>query len=146
MVGFFWPFRREFNPLPFVQGLAAGGTTLALPTVVEKGEPLEFRVWEPQAKMALGPLDIPYPAEGLPVAPDAFLISLLGFDEAGFRLGYGAGYYDLTLARYEPQPLTIGVGFELGRLATIYPQPHDVPMDFIVTEAGVAKREGNVLV
>jgi 5-formyltetrahydrofolate cyclo-ligase len=63
----------------------------------------------------------------------------LGFDEAGYRLGYGAGYYDLTLASYQSKPLAVGVGFELGRLPTIYPQPYDVPMDFIVTEEGVAE-------
>ncbi len=115
----------------------AQGATVALPVVVAKNEPLEFRRWEPHTKMALGPLEIPYPAEGEVVQPQAFLISLLGFDDAGYRLGYGAGYYDRTLARYDPKPLTIGVGFELGRLPTIHPQPHDIPMDFIVTETGV---------
>lgn len=68
----------------------------------------------------------------------ALLVPLVGFDADGFRLGYGGGYYDRTLAVLEPKPLTIGIGFELGRLETIHPQPHDVPMDAIVTEAGVA--------
>jgi 5-formyltetrahydrofolate cyclo-ligase len=65
-------------------------------------------------------------------------VPLVGFDGDGFRLGYGGGYYDRTLAAMDPKPLTIGIGFELGRLDTIHPQPHDVPMDALVTEAGVA--------
>jgi 5-formyltetrahydrofolate cyclo-ligase len=142
LVAFYWPFRREFDPLPFVKRLLSEGAALALPVVVGRGCPLEFRRWEPGTPMALGVYDIPFPAGGAPVTPDAFLISLVGFDGACFRLGYGAGYYDLTLAAYECKPLAIGVGFELGRLATIYPQPYDVPMDFVVTEAGVGKREG----
>ena len=69
--------------------------------------------------------------------PTALLVPLVGFDADGFRLGYGGGYYDRTLAVMEAKPLTIGIGFELGRLETIHhPQPHDVPMDAIVTEAG----------
>jgi 5-formyltetrahydrofolate cyclo-ligase len=67
--------------------------------------------------------------------PDALLIPLIGFDAAGFRLGYGGGYYDRTLAVLGAA-LKIGVGHELGRLATIHPQPHDVPMDIVVTERG----------
>ena len=61
----------------------------------------------------------------------------MGFDEAGYRLGYGSGYYDRTVAVMPAKPLMIGVGFELSRLPTIHPHPHDVPMDYIVTEAGV---------
>jgi hypothetical protein len=66
------------------------------------------------------------------------LVPLLGFDEAGYRLGYGGGYYDRTLATMNPTPLTVGVGYEFARLETIYPQPHDIPLDAIVTEAGCA--------
>ncbi len=65
------------------------------------------------------------------------LIPLVGFDAQGYRLGYGGGYFDRTLAALSPRPRTIGVGFELGRLATIDPQPHDIPFDIIVTEAGI---------
>ena len=61
---------------------------------------------------------------------------LVGFDAQGYRLGYGGGYFDRTLAALARKPLTIGVGFEFARLPTIRPQPHDIPMDFIVTEAG----------
>jgi 5-formyltetrahydrofolate cyclo-ligase len=65
------------------------------------------------------------------------LVPLVGFDGRGYRLGYGGGFYDRTLTALSPKPLAIGVGYELGRLATIHPQPHDVPMNALVTEAGV---------
>ena len=74
------------------------------------------------------------PAERRLVHPDALLIPLVGYDAAGFRLGYGGGYYDRTLAVAAPRPFCIGVGYDDAEIATIYPQPHDIPMDFIVTE------------
>lgn len=140
LVGFYWPIRRELDPLPFVRKLIEAGGAAALPMVVGKGQPLEFRRWSPGTKMAVGVYDIPYPAEGPAVAPDVLLVPLLGFDEAGYRLGYGAGYYDRTIASFAAKPRLIGVGFELGRLATIHPQPHDIPMDVVVTERGVFPR------
>ena len=75
------------------------------------------------------------------LGPTILIVPLLGFDDAGFRLGYGGGYYDRTLAAMQPRPFTVGVGYELGRLPTIYPQPHDIPMDVIVTEAGMTRTE-----
>jgi 5,10-methenyltetrahydrofolate synthetase len=71
------------------------------------------------------------------VHPQALLVPLVGFDAEGYRLGYGAGYYDRTLASFPKTPITIGVGFELCRMNTIFPQPHDIPMDFVITEAGL---------
>ncbi|HXQ53400.1 MAG TPA: 5-formyltetrahydrofolate cyclo-ligase [Stellaceae bacterium] len=140
LVGIYWPIRREFDPLPLARRLVMGGAEFALPMVVGKGQPLEFRRWAPGVPMATGVYDIPYPADGPAVVPRLLIVPLLGFDAAGYRLGYGAGYYDRTLASYHPRPATIGVGFELGRLATIHPQPHDIAMDEIVTEAGFFRR------
>jgi len=137
LVGFYWPIRREFDPLPLVRRLTAAGGRAALPMVVGKGMPLEFRGWQPGARMAVGVYDIPYPAAGAAVLPEVLLVPLLGFDGACFRLGYGAGYYDRTLASFPVKPLAIGVGFELGRLETIHPQPHDIAMDAVVSEAGI---------
>ena len=71
------------------------------------------------------------------MAPDLVWVPLLGFDSAGYRLGYGGGYYDRTLGRALPRPFAVGIGYERVRLASIRPQPHDIPMDAIVTEAGV---------
>src|SRR5690606_21931832 len=90
-------------------------------------------------KLGRGIWNIPIPAEREPVRPTALLVPVVGFDAAGYRLGYGGGYYDRTLALLEPRPLTIGVGYAGARLDTIHPQPHDIPLDAIVTEAGVVR-------
>ncbi len=136
-LGCYWPYRREYDCIPLMRQVIAAGGWAALPVVLEKNHPLEFRRWTPETKMEAGVWNILHPAEGEPVHPAALLIPLVGFDEAGYRLGYGAGYYDRTLAAFPHTPLTIGVGFELSRMATIHPQSHDVPMDYVVTEAGV---------
>ncbi len=87
--------------------------------------------------MVKGAFGISYPAEGIPVQPQLLLVPLLGFDVENYRLGYGGGYYDRTLAGMPEKPRTVGVGLELGRLITIHPHPFDIPLDHIVTEAGV---------
>ena len=135
VVGFYWPFKGEYDVRRIARQLHARGTRLALPVVVEKNRPLVFRPWTPEAKMVPGIWNIPVPAEGPAVEPDALLVPLVGFDGDGYRLGYGGGYYDRTLASLRRRPLTIGIGFELAELPTIHPQPHDIPMDAIVTEA-----------
>jgi 5-formyltetrahydrofolate cyclo-ligase len=145
VVAFYWPFRREFDPLPLMRKLIAEGREAALPVVVEKNQKLEFRPWRPGAKMALGVYDIPYPAEGKDVTPEALLVPMVGFDRAGYRLGHGGGYYDRTLAAFPKKPLCIGTGFALGRIHSIHPLPHDIPMDFIVTEERTLQRVGNRL-
>jgi len=81
--------------------------------------------------------DLPVPEGTAVVRPQAMLIPPVGFDSRGYRLGYGGGYFDRTLTILRPQPLKFGVAFELSRIATIQPQPYDVPMDFIVTESGI---------
>jgi 5-formyltetrahydrofolate cyclo-ligase len=144
-LGCYWPFRREYDCIPLMRQIIDAGGKVALPVVIAKGQPLEFRAWTPQAKMEAGVWNILHPAEGPAVHPTALLVPLVGFDEAGYRLGYGAAFYDRTLAAFPKTPMTIGVGFELNRMPTIFPQPHDVPMDWIVTEAGVVHtRAGHV--
>jgi 5-formyltetrahydrofolate cyclo-ligase len=144
-VGFYWPFQGEFDPLPAVNVLRSLGASAALPVIIEKNRPLKFFEWSPTAKMSNGIFNIPVPVDTDEIKPNAMLIPLIGFDERGYRLGYGGGYYDRTLADMSPPPLKIGVAFELGRLPTITPQPHDIPMDFIVTEAGVYYNHGKGL-
>jgi 5-formyltetrahydrofolate cyclo-ligase len=139
LLGFYWPFRGEIGPHPLVRRLIERGARAALPVVIEKGQPLEFWDWRPGTPLRRGIWDIPIPAERRVVRPTALLVPLLGFDRRGFRLGYGGGYYDRTLAAMDPKPLAIGVGYELGRLETIHPQPHDSSMDAIVTEAGLMR-------
>ena len=133
---FCWPFEGEINFLDLVREALKHGATAALPVVVEKNKPLEFWAWHPGMKMVRGIWDIPMPEERIPITPTIALVPLVGFDDEGYRLGYGGGYFDRTLASLDTRPLTIGVGYSSGHLATIYPQPHDIPLDAIVTEAG----------
>lgn len=137
VIGFYWPFQGEFDPRAAIHRLREQGAKAALPVVVQKAAPLEFREWWPGAPMTAGVFDLPVPDGTDVVRPQALLIPPVGFDAQGYRLGYGGGYFDRTLAAAVAQPLKIGVAFELSRMPTIRPQPHDVPMDFIVTESGV---------
>ena len=86
--------------------------------------------------MATDHHEIPVPAGDERIEPDLILVPLNVFDGAGFRLGYGGGYFDRTLAALSPRPFAIGVGLQAAQVATIFPQPHDIAMDAIVTEAG----------
>lgn len=134
IVAFYWPFRREPDCHAVMRRILRAGGKVALPIVVGRAMPLAFRLWTETAKMEAGPWGILHPAEGPFVTPTIFVVPLVGFDEEGFRLGYGAGYYDSTLGALSPRAFAAGVGFEFMRLPTIYPQPHDVPLDVIVTE------------
>jgi 5-formyltetrahydrofolate cyclo-ligase len=131
-LGFYWPFKGEYDPRPLVRALHQRGVPLALPVVVAKAQPLIFRPWRPGIAMAHGVWKIPIPAEGEPVQPDTLLVPLVGFDGSHYRLGYGGGFYDRTIAAMPLRPRAIGIGFMCGRLRTIHPQPHDIPMDEVV--------------
>ena len=139
LLGVYWPHRDEYDPMPLAAWHAGRNGLVALPAVVARGRPLEYRPWSPGVAMAPGKYSfgIPEPIEGPAVVADLLLVPFLGFDAAGYRLGYGGGYFDRTLAAYPARPKTIGVGFEIGRLPTIHPQPHDIPLDMIVTEVGM---------
>ena len=144
-LGFYWPYKGEVDARHAVRHLRQRGAVAALPTVVNKGEPLQFLQWWPGASMRTGVFDIPFPHNTRRVTPHALFIAPVAFDEAGYRLGYGGGFYDRTLAAMMPQPLKIALSFEASRVPTIHPQRHDVPMDFIVTERGVYQVEHNGL-
>jgi 5-formyltetrahydrofolate cyclo-ligase len=139
-LGVYWPFQAEFDPRPLIDWLIAEGSAAALPAVIDKKGPLEYRAWRPGDPLVDGVWDIPVPEKRDIVVPHAVLAPLVGFDRECYRLGYGGGYFDRTLAALSPRPLAIGVGFELSLLDTIHPQPHDIPMDLIVTEAGLRRR------
>jgi 5,10-methenyltetrahydrofolate synthetase len=136
-VGFCWPYQAEFAARPFVEHLLSRGARAALPAVIAKGAPLEFREWRPGVEMAAGVFDLPVPQGTSLLTPDALLIPAVGIGEHGDRLGYGGGFFDRTLATLDPQPLKVAIAFELSRLPSTDPQPHDVLMDFVVTEAGI---------
>jgi 5-formyltetrahydrofolate cyclo-ligase len=133
-----WPIKAELNLLFWLEGLAARGATAALPLMTEPTMPMSFRPWTARTAMTGGIWNIPVPAGGPMVRPDIVLAPVVGFDTAGYRLGYGGGYFDRTLASLKPRPWAIGVGLAAARIRTIYPQPHDVPMHAVVTENGIA--------
>ena len=137
LIGFYWPFRGEVDARPLLTEERNRGMRLALPVVVERGRPLQFRAWSPGTRMTRGVWNIPIPAGDESVEPDVLIAPLVGFDPAGYRLGYGGGYYDRTIASRTAKPFVIGIGFEIARLSTIYPQSHDIPMDVIVTDRGI---------
>ena len=141
-VGFCWPQRNEPELRPLIESwlaAAAPGFAALLPVVIERDTALGFRHWAPGTPLALDAHGIPCPASGDFAIPEAVLIPVNVFDAAGYRLGYGGGYFDRTLAAFRPRPLAIGVGFELARAASVFPQPHDVRLDAIVTEAAVMR-------
>ena len=134
-VGFCWPHAGEFDARFLIHELRVKGARAALPVVVRFREPLAWHAWWPGAPMKSGPLDIPVPDRTEPLVPDAILIPPVGFTPHGHRLGYGGGFFDRTLAAIDPPPLKIAVAFEISRIETIHAEPHDVPMDFVITES-----------
>src|SRR4051812_27040340 len=143
ILGVYWPFRAEFDPRPLIDWAVATGRKVALPVVIDKKGPLEYRAWRPGEPLADGVWNIPVPEKREIVTPALVLAPLVGFDEGCYRLGYGGGYFDRTLAVLSPRAFAIGIGFEVQLLETIYPQSFDVPMDLIVTEAGIRRRSGS---
>lgn len=144
-LAFCWPIRSEYDARHLARTLRERGALTALPVVVAPRQPLVFREWHPGVALAKGALDIPYPARGPDVEPDAVLLPMNGWDTQGYRLGYGGGFFDRTLASLARRPVAIGISYEMARLDTIHPQPWDVPMDYVVTERGVYRRDGEAL-
>ena len=140
VLAFCWPIRGEFDARPLVARLLARGWLAAMPTVLAVDAPMVFRPWAPQADMTADPYGIPVPAGNEASAPpDVVLLPLVAFDDQGYRLGYGGGYFDRTLAAMIPSPMAYGIGFELARVGGIRPQTHDIPLDAVATEAGIRR-------
>lgn len=133
------PVRGEFDAQPLASLLLERGWQAAMPVVTAVNAPMNFHAWTSSSAMGSDRYGIPIPRDGEAVVPDIVLLPLLAFDAQGFRLGYGGGYFDRTLAAMVPRPWTIGVGFELGRVPDVRPQAHDVRLDAIVTEAGLLR-------
>jgi len=136
-VSFYWPIKAEPDLKPLMRELDAAGVEVCLPVCVKLGEPLRFRRWTKGAKMARGFWDIPVPADPVEIAPRTLIAPIVGYDGLGYRLGYGGGFFDRTLAKRGDEAQAIGIGWSLFGLSTIHPQPHDIRMAAIVTEAGV---------
>ena len=136
---FCWPIKREPDVRAIVDTWRAQGARAALPVVIEPGQPLRFREWQPDSELYADRYGIPTPANGEWLTPELILLPLNGFDAAGYRLGYGGGFFDRTLAALTPRPVAVGVGFEINRLDSIRPESHDQRLDWLVTENGALR-------
>ena len=136
IVSVYWPIRGEPDLRGWMKRRVLAGLGVALPVATALGAPMTFRLWTPEGRVERGLWRIPYPADGAEVVPDAVIAPLVGYDPSCFRLGYGGGFFDRTLAGYASKPLVIGVGYRECAIATVYPQPHDIPMDHIVPGSG----------
>src|SRR5690349_1984554 len=145
ILAFCWPYKNEYDVRHLAAALRRRGAATAMPVVVAPKTPLVFREWSPGIELAHGPLGIPYPVGSREVAPDNVLLPMLGWDAEGYRLGHGGAFFDRTLAALAKRPRVIGVAYEQAYLPTIRPQPHDIPVDFVVTERGVYRREAQGL-
>jgi len=141
ILAFCWPYRNEYDARHLAAALRRRGARTALPVVVAPKTALVFREWKPGVELAEGPLGIPYPVGSPEVSADHVLLPMVGWDGDGYRLGYGGGFFDRTLPALTKRPRVIGIAYEQAFLKTIYPQPYDVPVDFVATERGVYRRE-----
>src|SRR3990170_3674106 len=140
-LAFCWPIKGEYDARHLARTLRSRGALTALPVVVAAKTPLIFREWHPGVDLAKGVMNIPYPVGSAEIIPQAVLLPMNGWDAQGYRLGYGGGFFDRTLASLAKRPLTIGVTYELAKMETIHPQSWDIPMDYVVTERGVYRRD-----
>jgi len=136
VAAFCWPIKHEPDVRPLLANWRSADVRAALPVVVAESEALRFREWSPDSRLEADRYGIPTPSAGEWLTPDLILLPLNGFDGAGYRLGYGGGYFDRTLAALFPRPLAVGVGFEINRVASIRPEAHDQRLDWIITENG----------
>jgi 5,10-methenyltetrahydrofolate synthetase len=137
VISFYWPMKGEPDLRPLMHALHGAGAICALPVVLERGQPLSFRAWAPDAPMERGVWNIPIPARAEYVTPHLLVAPVVGFDPQNYRLGYGGGYFDRTLAWIGSEARAIGVGYEQALLSTIRPQRHDIRLTGVVTEQQV---------
>jgi 5-formyltetrahydrofolate cyclo-ligase len=140
IVAGFSSIRSEINPVPLLRRFADAGAGLALPGIVARGRPLVFRAWRFGEELARGQWGIREPKpEAAEVRPDIVIVPLAAFDRRGYRLGYGAGYYDLTLhaLRAEKAITAIGLAFAMQEIEEVPALPHDARLDLVLTEREV---------
>ncbi len=139
LIGGFMPIGEEISPLPLMARLHGMGCALALPVMMGKAAPLEFRSYTPGDALATAVWGIREPLpDKLVVYPDIVLTALLAFDDQGYRLGYGGGYYDRTIRalRSVRKVTTIGVAFDQQRIDAVPHLDYDERLDWIVTPSG----------
>ena len=146
IVSGFMPLKSEINPLPLMRKLAGQGARLALPVVAGRGRPLIMREWVFGEPLIAGVWGIREPKpEAAEVDPDILLVPLLAFDRAGHRIGYGAGYYDLTLAQLRARNpvIAVGLAFAAQEVAAVPATPRDARLDLVLTEREVLDLRGS---
>ena len=138
-IGAYWPIKGEFDALPALYRWSEADTTrrIGLPVIDRDTRQLRFHVWYPGCPMEEDAYGIPKPKDTEAFEPQLLLVPCVGFGPNGLRLGYGGGFYDRTLAALQPMPYTVGVGYAHGFLPWLVSEPHDVPLDAMLTEDGV---------
>ena len=139
IVSGFSPLKSEISPLPLLRRLADAGASLALPAVLGRGQPLIMRAWSFGAPLVSGVWGIREPPADAPeLFPDILIVPLLAFDRCGHRIGYGAGYYDMTISHLRAmKPVTaIGIAFAAQEIAAVPANPRDARLDLVLTEHG----------
>src|SRR5258707_4655728 len=138
------PIRSEINPLPLLRRFAEAGGRLALPAIAGRGKPLILRAWTFGATLGRGQWGIREPQADAPeVDPDIMIVPLAAFDRRGFRIGYGAGYYDMTLdaLRARQQVVAVGIAYAVHEIAEVPHHEHDARLDLVLTEAEIIRCE-----
>lgn len=135
------PIRSEIDPRPAMARLHAAGIRVCAPVIERPDQPLEFREWRPDSALEPGPFGAHVPREGEWLTPDALIVPLVAFDADLYRLGYGGGFYDRTLAklRRTAPAAAIGLAYAAQRAATLPREPTDIPLDSVATEQGLLR-------
>ena len=144
VIGAYWPIKGEFDPLPALHRWKEDGELLddpvrrriGLPVINKQHKTLSFHVWYPGCPMEEDAYGIPKPKDTELVVPTLLFVPCVGYGPGGYRLGYGGGFYDRTLASLQPKPFTVGLGYAHGFLPDLMPEPHDVPLEAILNEHG----------
>jgi len=146
-VSAYWPVKEEIDVKPLLQALHKRGHVCGLPVIIAKRTPLLFRLWAPDKPLIEGWWGIPIPPEdAAEVIPDVLLVPLLAFDAKGNRLGYGAGFYDRTIAKLRSRPghrpLAVGVAYAAQEVASVPIDDSDEKLDWVVTERSAKRFAG----
>ncbi len=145
VIGAYWPIKGEFDPLPALHRWKEDGELLdepqlrriGLPVVNKQHKTLTFHAWYPGCPMEEDAYGIPKPKDTEVIFPTLLFVPCVGYGPGGYRLGYGGGFYDRTLASLQPKPFTVGLGYGPGFIDDFEPEPHDVPLDAILNDYGV---------
>ena len=145
VIGAYWPIKGEFDPLPALHRWKEDGELqgqpqrrrIGLPVVDKVNGTLRFHAWYPGCPMEEDAYAIPKPKDTEVIVPTLLFVPCVGYGPGGYRLGYGGGFYDRTLAALQPRPFTVGLGFTNGFVEDLEPEAHDVPLDAILNDNGV---------